>query len=57
MNHFTEKKIISLENRLVFARVGGRNGMDWELGVTRFKLQHLEWIISEILLCLTENYV
>ena len=30
--------------------------MDWEFGVNRFKLLHLEWINSEILLNSTGNY-
>ena len=36
---------------------GGGSGMDWELGVNRYKLLLLEWIYNEILLCGTENYV
>ena len=31
-------------------RGGGGRGMDWEFGVGRSKLLHLEWIGSEILL-------
>ena len=30
--------------------------MDWEFGVNRCKLLHLEWISNEILLCSTGNY-
>ena len=33
------------------------SGVDWELGVNRYKLLPLEWISNEILLCSTENYV
>ena len=29
---------------------GGGSGMDWEFGVGRCKLLHLEWISNEILL-------
>ena len=29
---------------------GGGSGKDWELGVNRCKLFHLEWISNEILL-------
>ena len=36
---------------------GGGSGMDWESGVNRYKLLHLEWIINEILLYSTGNYV
>ena len=31
--------------------------MDWELGVSRCKLVHLEWISNEILLYNTRNYI
>ena len=36
---------------------GGESGMDWELGVNRYKQLPLEWISNEILLCSTRNYV
>ena len=50
MNLSTEKKIMDLENRPVVAKGGGGgNAMDWEFGVRRCKLLHLEWISSEIL--------
>ena len=35
----------------------GGNGMDWEFGVSRCKLLHLEWISNEVLLYSTENYI
>ena len=35
---------------------GGRSGMDWEFGVSRCKLLHLEWISNETLLYSTGNY-
>ena len=31
--------------------------MDWEFGVSRCKLLHLEWICNEILLYSTGNYI
>ena len=31
--------------------------MDWEFGVSRFKLLHLEWISNEVLLYSTGNYI
>ena len=38
-NHSTEKKMMDLENRLVVAKgEKGGSGMDWELGVNRYKL-------------------
>ena len=37
--------------------VGGEKGVDWEFGVSRCKLLHLEWISNEVLLYSTENYI
>ena len=31
--------------------------MDWESGVSRWKLLHLEWRSNEVLLCSTGNYI
>ena len=36
---------------------GGGSGMDGEFGVSRCKLLHLEWIVSEILLYSTGNNI
>ena len=36
---------------------GGGSGMDWEFGVNRCKLLHLEWVSNEILLYSKENYI
>ena len=33
----------------------GRRGMDWEFGVIRCKLLHLEWINNKVLLYSTGN--
>ena len=46
----------NMEDRLVFARGLGGSGMDWEFGVSRCKLLHLEGISNEILLYNTGNY-
>ena len=47
-----------MENRLVVAKGGeGRSGMDWELGVSRCRLLHLEWISNEVLLYSPGNYI
>ena len=35
----------------------GRSVMDWEFGVGRCKLLHLEWMSNEVLLYSTENYL
>ena len=46
------------ENRLVVAKweEGGR-GRDWEFGVGRCKLLHLEWISNEFLLYSTGDSI
>ena len=36
---------------------GGGSGMDWEFGVNRCKLLHLEWISTKILLYSTGKYI
>ena len=57
MKHSTENKIMDLENRLVVAKGKWEGGMDWDLEINSCKLLLLEWIINEILLCSTRNYV
>ena len=49
---------MDIENRLVVAKgeVGG-SGMDWEFGVGKCNLLHLEWVSNEVLLCSTGNCV
>ena len=34
----------------------GGSGMDWDLGVSRCKLLHLEWINKKVLVYSTGNY-
>ena len=36
---------------------GGGRGMDWEFGVSRCKLLHIEWIHNRVLLYSTGNYI
>ena len=52
INFSTEEKLMDLENRLVVAK-----GEDWESGVNKCKLLHLEYISNEILLYSTGNYI
>ena len=48
----------NIENRLVDATREGRgSGKDWEFGVSRYKLIHLEWTSNEVLLFGTGNYI
>ena len=51
-NRFT-----GIENRLIAKGEGGRSGMDWEFGISRCKLLHLEWINNKVLLYGTGNYI
>ena len=58
MNLSTEKKLMDVENRLVVAKGEERgSGMDWEFGISRCKLSHLEWISNEVLLYRTGNHI
>ena len=58
MSLSTEQKYAGIENRFVAAeRGGGGIGMDEEFGVDRCKLLYLEWIIDEVLLYSTGNYI
>ena len=45
-----------MENRLVVAK-GVGSGTDWEFGVSRCKLLHLEWMGNEVLLYSTGNSI
>ena len=36
---------------------GGGRGIDWEFGVGRCKLLHLDWINDKVLLYSTGNYI
>ena len=46
------------EKKLVVAKgAEGGSGMDWEFGVSRYKLLHLEWMSNEVLLYSTGNYI
>ena len=36
---------------------GGGRGMDWEFGISRCKLLHLEWISHKVLPCNTGNSI
>ena len=38
-------------------REGGGSGMDWEFGVSRCKLLHLDWISNEVLQYIIGNYI
>ena len=35
----------------------GRSGIDWEFGINRSKLLHLEWIDNKVLLYSIGNYI
>ena len=49
---------MDMENRLAVAKGDGEGvEMDWEFGVSRCKLLHLEWISNEILLYSTRNHI
>ena len=56
-------RLTDIENRLAVAKAGGGaggggngGGMDWELGISRYKLLYIEWINNKVLTC-TGNYI
>uniref|UniRef100_A0A8D0K6M8 DUF1725 domain-containing protein n=1 Tax=Sus scrofa TaxID=9823 RepID=A0A8D0K6M8_PIG len=53
---FHRKETHALGEQTCGCQVGG-SGMDWESGVNRCKLLHLEWMSNEILLYSTGNYI
>ena len=59
MNLSIENKQTHGHGEQICAGQGGgeRKEMDWEFGVGRCKLLHLEWIRNEILLYNTGNYI
>ena len=51
-------RLTDIENRLVVAKGSGKGrGVNWEFGVSRCQLLHLEWINNKVLLYSTENYI
>ena len=42
---------------MVVKGAGAGSGMDWEFGVSKSKLLHLEWISHEVLLYSTGNSI
>ena len=51
---YKTETLTAIENKLVVAK---GEGMDWEFGISRCKLLHLELISNEILLYSTGNYI
>ena len=42
----------------MFAKAeGGGSGRDWEFGISKCTLLHLEWVSHEVLLHSTSNYI
>ena len=56
INLYTKTETDSQTWRTV-AREEGRSGVDWEFGVSRYKLLHLEWMDNRVLLYSTGNYI
>ena len=46
-----------MDREQVYGCQGGGNGMDWEFGVSTFKLLHLGCVSNEVLLYNTGNYI
>ena len=52
---WNRNRLTDIENRLVVAR--GEGGMNWDLGISRCKLQYTEWINNKVLRDSTGNYI
>ena len=58
MNLSTKQRLTDMENRTVVAKgEEGGSGVDWEFGVHRCNLFHLEWIKNKVLLYSTGKYI
>ena len=57
MNLSTEQKQTHGHGELTYGCQGRGSGMDWEFGVSRCKLLHLEWINNKVLLYSTRSYI
>ena len=51
------KRLTDIENRPVVAKGEGELGMEWEFGVSRYKLVYIERINNKVLLYSTGNYI
>ena len=49
------RSVVDVNLKIRIFRLGG--GMDWEFGVSRCKLLHIEWIKNKALLYITGNYI
>ena len=57
-NELIYKTDSQTEDRLVVAKgAGGGGGMEWDFGVSRCKLLHIEWINNKVLLYSSGNYI
>ena len=36
---------------------GRKGGVDWEFGISKFKILHVEWINNKVLFITTGNYI
>ena len=58
MNLFTKQKQTHRHRKQNCGCKGqGRGGMEWEFGISRCKLLHIEWINNKVLLYSTGNYI
>ena len=58
MNPSMKQKHGQKEDRLVVvSEEGVGRGMEWEAGLSRCGLLHMQWLSSKVLLYGTENYV
>ena len=58
MNLLTKQKQTQRYRGLVFAKGKGHGGgMNWEIGIGRYKILYIEWTNNKVLLYRTGNYI
>ena len=57
MNPSTKRKQTSKTDLWWPRGAGGRQGVEWEFGISRCKLLSIKWINNKILLYSTGNYI
>ena len=57
MNLSMKQKLTHRHREQTFGYQEGGGGMDWEFGISRYKLLYVEWINHKVLQYSTGNYI